>query len=304
MTLVAAAGDIVLMRPLREGPDSLLGALRDAPVTIANLEVPLTAASRPAREGLVLRGDPALIGELAGLGVRVLSMANNHCGDWGWPALLESAGLVRGAGMLPLGVGEDAGAAWAPVLVEGVSVLGCNCLPPHDLGGHMAGVDGAWAAGPLLSAIAAGRRRGGGVAGLMHWGPPPVARPAPAQRELARSLVAAGASAVFGCHAHALQAVEIIQGVPVFYGLGSLVFQSAGPRAGTFERDVAIARVELDRAGRARAAELVIGRIGPDGGPLRAHPARVERVVEGLVAAGEDWGAELRQADERVTVVL
>jgi len=88
---IAAAGDLVLMRPIQRPAESLLTCLEGADLVAANLEVPLTAAASPIRKGLTLRADPELIQDLAGLGVNVVTLANNHAGDQGWPALRELA---------------------------------------------------------------------------------------------------------------------------------------------------------------------------------------------------------------------
>lgn len=307
MTVVGAAGDIVLLRPLvRPRPaDSLLPELEAADVTCANLEVPLTDEASPAKShGIVLRGDAALVEDLAALGVGVIGLANNHVADHGWPALRGVVERVAGRGMVPVGAGAGPEEAWRPAVVGDVAFVCGNCIAPWSYDGHLAGVRGEAGDEHLLAAVRSAARERSRVVVMLHWGVPHVARAEDSQRELAQRVVEAGASVVFGCHAHVLQGVEVIDGVPVFYGLGSLVFQYAGRGAHTFERDAAVALVDLDDAGRARRAELVIGRIGPDGEAIRAHPARVERVVEHLVATGADWGAPLRQDGERVEVSL
>lgn len=48
------------------------------------------------------------------------------------------------------------------------------------------------------------------------------------EREFARLLVRSGVSAVLGHQHHTLRGVELVQGVPVFYGLGHFVFDMPG----------------------------------------------------------------------------
>jgi poly-gamma-glutamate synthesis protein (capsule biosynthesis protein) len=45
------------------------------------------------------------------------------------------------------------------------------------------------------------------------------------QREVARALAAAGASAIIGHHPHLLKGIEFIDGVPVFYSLGNFAIE-------------------------------------------------------------------------------
>jgi len=59
---------------------------------------------------------------------------------------------------------------------------------------------------------------------FLHWGwenePEPCAR----QRELARTLIDAGASAVIGAHPHVTQGTEMYRGRPIIYSLGNFMF--------------------------------------------------------------------------------
>jgi hypothetical protein len=59
---------------------------------------------------------------------------------------------------------------------------------------------------------------------MPHWGPEDVPQPNWSQRDLARQAVDAGADLVVGNHTHVVQAIQEIDGVKVFYGLGNFVF--------------------------------------------------------------------------------
>ncbi|HZV51056.1 MAG TPA: CapA family protein [Candidatus Dormibacteraeota bacterium] len=336
MTLqIAVAGDVVLLSPLGRPTASLLPVLAEAEVSAANLEVVLTADESPVREGLTLRGEPALLDDLAGMGLDAVGLANNHAGDHGWERLRAMAAEIESRGIRTLGTGENAEAAFAPRLVGGVALVAATCVAPasflaSERGPGMAGVrvttewefdpartewEPGWPpravtgvrpddAARLLAAVRRARELSPRVAVLVHWGVSHRATAETYQRRLARDLAGAGASAVFGCHAHTLQGIEVVDGVPVFHGLGSLVFGYRGPGAAAFARDAAIALVDLDREGRATRARLLVGRLDERGEPVRAHPERVERVRELLQAAGADWGAELRRRDDVLEVAL
>jgi poly-gamma-glutamate capsule biosynthesis protein CapA/YwtB (metallophosphatase superfamily) len=332
---IAAAGDLVLLRPLGRPAASLLPALAEAEVSLANLEVVLAPDEAPVREGLTLRGEPALLEDLAGLGLDAVSLANNHAGDHGWERLRAMAAEIEARGIRTLGLGDRVEAAFAPRLVGGVALIAATCVAPtsflaSERGPGMAGLrvttrwefdpartewEPGWPpravtavrpedAGRLLAAVRRARERASCVVVLVHWGVSHRAAAEGYQRELARALAGAGASAIFGCHAHTLQGIEVIDGVPVFHGLGSLVFGYRGPGAAAFSRDAAIALVDLDGDGRAIRAGLLVGRLDERGEPVRAHPERVGRVRELLQAAGAGWGAELRQRGDLLEVAL
>ncbi|HWQ83164.1 MAG TPA: CapA family protein, partial [Anaerolineales bacterium] len=76
----------------------------------------------------------------------------------------------------------------------------------------------------LRAAVTAARQVANVVIVMPHWGPEDVPIPNWSQRSLAEVAVKAGADLVVGNHTHVVQAVQVIQGVPVFYGLGNFVF--------------------------------------------------------------------------------
>jgi poly-gamma-glutamate synthesis protein (capsule biosynthesis protein) len=321
---IAAAGDLVLMRPVGRPAASLLACLEGADLVAANLEVPLTAANSPVRKSLTLRAGPELIDDLAGLGVNVVTLANNHAGDQGWPALRELAARLEGRGITVVGVGEDPAAAFAPRVRDGVAWVGATCVAPAP---GMAGIrvrtefereertdtEPGWPpairtsaeeadVGRLESAVREARSRAPFVAVLVHWGVSHAVRTEQYQRELARRLVTAGAGVVFGCHAHVMQGVEVINGVPVFYGLGTLLFQYEGAEAAIFPRDACVALVDVSE-GRAVAARLVVGRLDAAGEPVRAHPERVELVHEMLRRSAPRWMVEMSQEGDELVLL-
>ena len=59
---------------------------------------------------------------------------------------------------------------------------------------------------------------------MPHWGSEDIFIPNWIQREQAHQLVNAGADLVVGNHTHVVQAVQEIDNVQVFYGLGNFVF--------------------------------------------------------------------------------
>jgi len=339
--LIAGIGDLVVMRPLHDvhhpPADSLLHVLRQADYAVGNLEVALTPVDNPQREDIVLRGDPALIADVAALGVDAVSIANNHCGDHGWPALRTMADNLRLSGVTPLGVGDNLRQALSPAVCEvagtDLAVVTATCvgferyLATGDRPG-MAGVrvrtsyepdEGrlAWEPGTpprvhttvapedealLLNAVRRARERTPIVVAVVHWGVSWADRPERYQRDLGRQLVESGACAVFGCHSHSVQGVEVQRGAPIFYGLGSFVFGYEGPLAARMPRDSAVALVDVAPDGQVTAARLVLGRLDQNGEPIRAHPERAALLAEILARNSAGWGAPARLEGDTLVV--
>jgi poly-gamma-glutamate capsule biosynthesis protein CapA/YwtB (metallophosphatase superfamily) len=331
--LLAGVGDLVVMRPLahvRERPaSSLLHVLDGADLAVGNLEVPLTGVDDPQRSDTVLRGDPALIADVAALGVHAVALANNHCGDHGWAALSGMAHELERAGVVPLGIGVDVEAAFTPVVRRAggldVALVTATCVGFEryfaaagrpGMAGVRAGTTYrpdagrlAWEPGTpplvrtavlmederrLLAAVGRGRRAAPLVVAVVHWGVSWADRPERYQRELGRRLVEAGASVVLGCHSHTVQGIEVHRGAPIFHGLGSFVFGYEGPLAPRMPRDAAVALVQVAADGRVSGARLLLGRLDANGEPVRAHPERAALLAEVVGRNSAGWGAPCR----------
>jgi len=126
MTL-ALAGDAIITRRLSvfEEPEFL--ALRDliqgATAGFVNLEIlfhnfepEIIPASQSG--GTYMQADPAIANELVWMGFDMVSMANNHTGDYGVGGLRSTTAAVEAVGLMHAGVGENLAEARAPGFLE------------------------------------------------------------------------------------------------------------------------------------------------------------------------------------------
>ena len=92
--------------------------VREADVAAANLESPLT--TRPHLDPTVhaLEADPGLAALVGAAGFDVLGIANNHAGDAGPDAVLDTVAAIAKSGLIAVGGGADAADALRPVVVE------------------------------------------------------------------------------------------------------------------------------------------------------------------------------------------
>jgi poly-gamma-glutamate capsule biosynthesis protein CapA/YwtB (metallophosphatase superfamily) len=181
----------------------------------------------------LLVGDPQNADAMARAGFDLMSVATNHikncgvvgCGD---RAFFDTLDNLRRVGIQTIGAGQNLQDASRPVVVtlHGIR-FGFVSLGQIE---HttFAGADKPGIAvltdDNLRKAIAAARQVSDVVIAMPHWGPEDVATPNYIQRGLAKVAVEAGADLVVGNHTHVVQAVQTIDGVPVFYGLGNFVF--------------------------------------------------------------------------------
>jgi poly-gamma-glutamate synthesis protein (capsule biosynthesis protein) len=115
---MALTGDSIITRALsvyeEPGYLEMIERIRGADVAFTNLEVLLHDYEvYPAHQsgGTWMRADPAMAGELVWAGFDLVSMANNHTGDYGVEGMRLTMKRVREAGLVGAGVGESLMAA-------------------------------------------------------------------------------------------------------------------------------------------------------------------------------------------------
>ncbi len=248
---VSVVGDIMLGRGVAaaaRGSGDPTFALRPtakrlaaADITVGNLENTLSRAGSPRQGDDSFAADPAVIAGLRDSGFDVLGLANNHAGDFGDLALVQTVRRLRDGGIDTFGAGRTVRQAWEPAVVESRGVtFGVPRLQRDRRDARRrtrsarCGLDRDAAedrtAGPSSAASfrdrrpAVGRRAVDVVVVMPHWGTQYTNRPEPIQRVVARRLVAAGADAVVGGHPHWLQGVEMVRGRLVAHSLGNFVF--------------------------------------------------------------------------------
>ena len=258
LTLIFA-GDIML----DDGPGRLIAAggdplasfdaiLKQADYRIGNLEVPVaTGGKANANKIYTFRAAPATLRVLQGR-FDAVSLANNHSGDYGQSAFLETMSLLDAAGIRHFGGGRNLSEAHRPLWIEKkglkIAVLGYNEYKPRsfEAGPDWPGI--AWSEDSRVVAdIRAARKAGADlIIPFMHWGWERERLADTRQRQLARLMIDAGADAVVGGHPHVTQDTEYYRGKPVIYSLGNFVFDGFDKPA---EKTGWLLRLTLDKQG-------------------------------------------------------
>jgi hypothetical protein len=238
--LLAAVGDI----NLGDGPGAFIDrfgprypwtgtakVLRAADVAFGNLECAVSTRGAPVPKQYNFRGRPAALKAMADYaGFDVLNLANNHAGDYGPRALLDTVKHVRRFGMTAVGAGGSLASAARPRVITRlglrIAFVGFSNLLPASFyaGPNRAGTQPAT---PQL--IAAGvrraRQRADLVVATFHWGVERSTIEDSRQRAFAGTALQAGAAAVIGAHPHVLQPIRRAGAHRlVAYSLGNFVF--------------------------------------------------------------------------------
>ena len=258
---------------------------------------------RIAGKPFFFRGPPAAVRSLQSIGVRAVSLANNHALDYEADALGDTIGLLRGSGIAAGGAGRGPEEARRGAIVEvGESRVGLLCLSDHPAeyaaAGGALGIayadmrDGvpAW----VLSELAALRERCDLLIAFPHWGPNMTAAPERWQRRAAVALQEAGADLVAGHSAHVFHGVQWTDRGPILFDLGD-----------------ALDDYRIDRYLRNDLSVLAIWSPGTGPGELElvalrlrfcrtelAHGADADWIAARLERACEELGSQVVRMDE------
>ncbi len=122
---LAFVGDVMLSRSLRPftEPDylRLVDLLRDNALAIGNLETVVRHAEEGHPNftmGTPMTTPPALLEELQWMGIRLVSIANNHATDYGVAGVEAMVAHLREAGLKAAGAGSNLARARAPAYVD------------------------------------------------------------------------------------------------------------------------------------------------------------------------------------------
>jgi poly-gamma-glutamate synthesis protein (capsule biosynthesis protein) len=184
----------------------------------------------------VLVSDSRSASAAASAGFDVMSVATNHikncngesCGDNYNRAFIDTLDNLRANDILPVGAGMDLSEAMQPVVVDVQGIhfgfVSLGMVEPMAFAGPDSPGIAELNDENLRAAIASARQVSDVVIAMPHWGPEDTSDPNTYQQHFAQVAVEAGADVVVGNHTHVVQAIEQLDGIDVFYGLGNFVF--------------------------------------------------------------------------------
>jgi poly-gamma-glutamate synthesis protein (capsule biosynthesis protein) len=301
VTTLTMVGDLLLARrvgcwirattapagPLRP----LAGRLASAEITVGNFESTLSRDGNPTQGGDSFGADADVVDGLKLAGIDLVSLANNHVGDYGDRALRRTLQRFAGRDVAVVGAGRNLDEARGPVIVQrdgvrvgfiGTESIGETPAATSDRAGTnrlnmppRTGPLNRKALRRITGDIEAVSRKVDVVVVIPHWGTQYTHRPEPSQREAARAFAAAGADLVIGSHPHWVQGWEVAKSAVIVHSLGNFVFDmdvQTKTREGIFVEIVLW-------GGKVKAVEPVPYVIGGDFAPRRVSGDRAEKIL-------------------------
>lgn len=304
---LAAVGDILLHARYGQAAAAgragallggLTGLLSGCDLAVGNMETVLTRDGTPRADKLCLDGDPAWAAALADAGLGLVTLANNHCLDFGPAGLADTRRHLAAAGLAAIGAGTDLADAWRPWVAElrGIRIGFLAACHVSTRPGALAGPEtpgvAPLAEDGLMAAIDALKPRVDHVVLLLHWGLEYSHYPTPEQVALAHAAIDRGASAILGHHSHSLQGIETYRGGVIAYSLANLTDAPVdwqGPTRhyrcdlGEVDRESVLLKLRIWKD-RVELAETVPLWLDDDGAPTAATGARAEKIRGDLAA--------------------
>ncbi len=251
---LAFVGDIMLARGVRNSviknfnndysalfvkSKDLSETLKKADITFANLEGPASDQGVDQKNLYSFRMDPSVIPALKGSGISVLSVANNHMGDWGRLAFADTLSRLRENEILYTGGGFNESEAETPAIIEKygmkIGFLGFSDKGPASLeaGREKSGI--LLANNPRFDEIINNAsKQVDYLVVSFHFGEEYKTKHDARQEYLAKKAVDNGAKLVIGHHPHVVQDTQVYKQSFIAYSLGNFIFDQ-GFSAGTMQ---------------------------------------------------------------------
>lgn len=237
------AGDIMLDRGVRNSVVKnfnndysalfeKLDMLKKDDIVFANLEGVASDKGKDIGNLYSFRMNPSIIPALSGAGINILSVANNHIGDWGRLAYIDTLGRLKENEILYTGGGMNIDEAQKPVILEKYGIK-IGFLGFSDKGPEFMKADKE-SAGILLAnnpdfdeIIKNASKQVDYLIVSFHFGEEYQTKHNKRQEDLAHKAIEDGAKIVIGHHPHVVEDTEVYKNGYIAYSLGNFIFDQS-----------------------------------------------------------------------------
>lgn len=203
--------------------------LSSADLTIGNLEGPISDQGVNVGSVYSFRAHPRAIEGLSSAGFDIVSVANNHMGDWASPAFEDTLRRLTEAGIDYIGGGFNHDEAYSPLRTKINDTRFCF-FAYTDLGPRSFEASGDKSGMAFLEIEEAAdsvekyRASCDLIIVSLHFGDEYKDKANLRQKTIAKTLSDAGADLIIGHHSHIIGEAETLGDTHIFYSLGNFVF--------------------------------------------------------------------------------
>lgn len=240
------AGDIMMDRGVRARVEKSFDGdynkifeninLKDYDIFFANLEGTISDKGADRGGRFSFHMDPRVMDAIKNAGVDIVSVANNHVGDWGRAAYIDSLSRLHNADILYTGGGMNKEEAENPTIIDkngiklgflGFSDVGPSWMPASETkAGLLLAYDAHFA-----EIISNASKQVDYLIVSFHFGEEYKTVHNKRQEELAHKTVDNGAKIVIGHHPHVPQDTEYYKDSFIAYSLGNFIFDQSWSEA-------------------------------------------------------------------------
>jgi poly-gamma-glutamate synthesis protein (capsule biosynthesis protein) len=205
---------------------------KNSDIAFANLEGTASDQGSDIHNLYSFRMDPDIIPTLKGAGVSILSMANNHIGDWGLPAYIDTLARLKENEIQYTGGGSDKTEAETPTIIEEngmkIGFLGFSDVGPNNMAADSTDAGILLASDPNFDQIVKNAAlQVDDLVVSFHFGDEYQTKHNARQEYLAHEAVDDGAKIVIGAHPHVVEDTEVYKNSYIAYSLGNLIFDQS-----------------------------------------------------------------------------
>ncbi len=182
--------------------------LKNADLTFINLESPFVENCPFTNSGLTFCTDPKMVSGLKYAGIDVANLANNHIKNYGEEGVKNTSKILEENGINVAGLDN--------LVIQTKKSTKFGFLGFNFTVKNLKQSD--------LDLVKNSKNKVDALIVSVHWGEEYQAKANKTQKEIAKKLVEAGADIIVGHHPHWVQDEEKINGKPVYYSLGNLIF--------------------------------------------------------------------------------
>jgi D-alanyl-D-alanine carboxypeptidase len=241
---LAFGGDIMLDRGVKnsviknfnndysalfDDSNDLSKLLKKSDITFANLEGTASDQGTDQKNLYSFRMDPAVVPALKGAGMTILSVANNHVGDWGRAAYMDTLSRLKENEILYTGGGNNKTEAETPTIIEKygmkIGFLGFSDKGPDYMAADADKAGLLLANDPDFDAIIKNAsKQVDFLVVSFHFGEEYQTKHNARQEYLAHRAVDDGAKLIIGSHPHVVEDTEVYKESYIAYSLGNFIF--------------------------------------------------------------------------------
>ena len=218
--------------------------MNNSTLMVANSEFTVSNRGTPTKgKTFTFKAKPERLNIYYEMGIDLLTLANNHVYDFGKDAFLDMLDAFDEYKLPHIGAGKNIEEAKKPYyfIINGYKFAFVNATraekniltPGADE--NSSGVFRCYDSTNMENLIKDIRGDSDYVISIIHFGKEGYHDLEPEQVRSAKAYIDAGADAVIGHHAHALQGIEFYKNKPIIYNLGDFIFNSSKEETAMFQ---------------------------------------------------------------------